>query len=142
MTEPKRHIERRRIYFGDCDPAQIVYYPRFHMMFDRATEAMFIERGIDWKKLHDEVPDFAGMPILEVKANYRIRVAFGDEIEIHSWVDEIKEKTFKVCHEIHKNGEVAATGYELRAVVMRDESKPQGARAIPLPDDLLEKLTG
>ena len=75
----KRHVVKRRIMFGDCDPAQIVYYPRFHMMFDRATEAMFIERGIDWKKLHDDVPDFAGMPILEVKANYRVRVAFGDD---------------------------------------------------------------
>jgi len=135
-----RHIVKRRIHFGDCDPAQIVYYPRFFEMFDRATEDMFIACGIDWQWMHANIDGFLGMPILEVKANFRTRINFGDEIEIHNWVGEVREKVFRVEHEIFRDGQSTATGYELRAIVLRDDSAEQGARAAPLPDYLLEKL--
>ena len=139
MTE-SRHIVKRRIHFGDCDPAQIVYYPRFFEMFDRATEEMFLEAGIDWQWMQANIEGFAGIPILEVNANFRIRINFGDEIEIHSWIGEVREKVFRVEHEIRRDGETTATSYELRAFVMRDDDAPQGAKAAPLPDYLLEKL--
>jgi YbgC/YbaW family acyl-CoA thioester hydrolase len=139
MTAP-RHVVKRRIHFGDCDPAQIVYYPRFFEMFDRATQEMFEEAGIDWKWMHANIEDFAGIPILEVKTNFRTPVAFGDDIEIHSWVGEVREKVFKVEHEITRDGQSTATGYELRALVLRDEASSKGVRAAPLPAYLLEKL--
>jgi 4-hydroxybenzoyl-CoA thioesterase len=139
MTVP-RHIVKRRIHFGDCDPAQIVYYPRFFEMFDRASEDMFLASGIDWQWMHANIEGFLSMPILEVKANFRVRVAMGDEIEIHSWVGEVREKVFRVEHEILRDGETTATAYQLRAIVLRDDSAEQGARAAPLPDYILEKL--
>jgi 4-hydroxybenzoyl-CoA thioesterase len=143
MTAAKsapRHVVKRHIHFGDCDPAQIVYYPRFFEMFDRATEDMFLACGIDWQWMHANIDGFLAMPILEVKANFRIRINFGDEIEIHNWIGEVREKVFRVEHEIFRDGQSTATAHELRAIVLHDESAEQGARAMPLPDYLLEKL--
>lgn len=143
MPAPKsapRHVVKRRIHFGDCDPAQIVYYPRFFEMFDRAVEDMLHAQGIDWQWMHDNIEGFLSMPILEVKANFRVRVAFGDEIEIHTWIGEVREKVFRVEHEIRRDGETTATAHQLRAIVLKDDKAEQGARAAPLPDYLLEKL--
>ena len=37
--------------FADCDPARIVFYPRYFDWFDRATERMFRSRGMPWAQL-------------------------------------------------------------------------------------------
>ena len=36
-------VNRRDVFieWGDCDPAGIVYYPRYFVMFDNATVALF-----------------------------------------------------------------------------------------------------
>ena len=35
----------RRIQWGDCDPAGIVFYPRYFEIFDASTTAMFRPRS-------------------------------------------------------------------------------------------------
>ena len=37
--------------FADCDPARIVFYPRYFEWFDRATERMIRSRGMPWAQL-------------------------------------------------------------------------------------------
>jgi 4-hydroxybenzoyl-CoA thioesterase len=137
----KRFITKRTIAFGDCDPAQIVYYPRFYEMFDRNSEAMFRSRGLKWEELYER-EGFLGMPLLDVHAKFRVRVRMGDEVEIHSWVDEFRGKTFVIRHELYRDGELCNECQEIRAYVVPDPSAPQGARAAPLPDDLRKLLEG
>ena len=40
-------VNRRdvQIQWGDCDPANIVYYPRYFAMFDDSTSIMFEAAG-------------------------------------------------------------------------------------------------
>jgi 4-hydroxybenzoyl-CoA thioesterase len=40
-------VHRRdvQIQWGDCDPANIVYYPRYFAMFDDSTSIMFEAAG-------------------------------------------------------------------------------------------------
>ena len=35
------YVRNTRIEWGDCDPAGIVFYPRYFAMFDSCTTAMF-----------------------------------------------------------------------------------------------------
>ena len=35
-----------QIEWGDCDPAQIVYYPRYFAYFDACTTALFKKAGL------------------------------------------------------------------------------------------------
>ncbi len=137
----KRFSTSRMINFGDCDPAQIVYYPRFFEMFDRNTENMFRSRGVHWEKLHED-GDFAGMPLLDVHANFKVRVAMGQTIEIQTWIEGFRGKTFVIRHELYNGDVLCCEGRELRAYVIRDSSAKAGVRAVPMPDDLQAKLTG
>ena len=36
-----RHRRRSRIEWGDCDPAGIVFYPRYFAIFDASTALLF-----------------------------------------------------------------------------------------------------
>ncbi len=137
----KRYSTSRMISFGDCDPAQIVYYPRFFEMFDRNTENMFRFRGVIWEKLHED-SEYSGMPLLDVHANFKVRVTMGQTIEIQTWIDEFRGKTFVIRHELYNEDVLCCEGRELRAYVIRDSSAKAGVRAVPMPDDLKAKLTG
>ena len=43
------NVRTVRIEWGDCDPAGIVFYPRFFAMFDASTTALF-ERALGMTK--------------------------------------------------------------------------------------------
>ena len=46
-------VNRRdvQIQWGDCDPANIVYYPRYFAMFDDSTSIMFEAAGFSKQDL-------------------------------------------------------------------------------------------
>ncbi len=71
-----------RIEWGDCDPAGIVFYPRYFAMFDHST-VLLIEQALGMRKhkLYEHY-DFAGYPSLESQARFRLPTRFGDEVEI------------------------------------------------------------
>ena len=49
---PVTHIHPVHVEFGDCDPAQIVYFPNFFRWFDAATFHFFRECGLpSWREL-------------------------------------------------------------------------------------------
>jgi 4-hydroxybenzoyl-CoA thioesterase len=137
----KRFSTSRMINFGDCDPAQIVYYPRFFEMFDRNTENMFRSHGVHWEKLHAD-GEFSGMPLLDVHANFKVRVPMGQTVEIQTWIDEFRGKTFVVRHELYNGDVLCCENRELRAYVIFDSSTEAGVRAVPMPDALRAKLSG
>ena len=83
--------------FADCDPARIVFYPRYFDWFDRATERMFRSRGLPWAQMF---PDYrmAGVALVDASASFRGPSRFGDQIVIESWVGEWRSKVFVVEH--------------------------------------------
>lgn len=129
----------RHINFADCDPAQIVFYPRFFEMFDRCTENMFRDVGFYWEVAH-ATTNYAGMPLIEAKANFQRPVRFGDTVEIETCIEEIKGKVYIVVHRVFNKGHLSLEGREVRCYAIKAPEHPSGIKAIPLPDELVERL--
>jgi len=71
-----------RIEWSDCDPAGIVFYPRYFEMFDISTTVL-IERALGMNKIdYLKAYRFAGHPLVETRAKFRIPTRFGDTVEI------------------------------------------------------------
>ena len=51
-----------KVMFSDCDPAQIVFYPRYFQWFDIATQRMFNELDMEWSTFWPE-RGIAGLPL-------------------------------------------------------------------------------
>ena len=57
-----------RVEFGDCDPANIVYFARYFYWFDQCTNALFRAAGMPLPELFKK--DGVLVPIVEARATY------------------------------------------------------------------------
>jgi 4-hydroxybenzoyl-CoA thioesterase len=129
-----------RIVWGDCDPAGIVYYPRYFEMFDTSTTALF-ERALGMTKYQFlKAYDSLGYPMVDTRARFLLPTRYGDDVVIETTITEIKRSSFAVTHRLLKDGALAVEGFETRVWVARDPDDADRIRAKPLPDEIIAKL--
>jgi len=129
-----------RIVWGDCDPAGIVYYPRYFEMFDTSTTALF-ERALGMTKYEFlKAYDSLGYPMVDTRARFLLPTRYGDDVVIETRINEIKRSSFATTHRLLKDGALAVEGFETRVWVGRDPADPDRIRAKPLPDEMVARL--
>ncbi len=76
------NVRTTRIEWCDCDPAGIIFYPRYFEIFDTST-TMLIERALGMNKIdYLKAYAFAGYPLVETRARFKFPTRFGDEVAI------------------------------------------------------------
>ena len=135
------HALSVRVRWSEADPAGIVFYPRFFEWFDLGTEALFESLGLPWPELFP-AERIVGVPIVESGARFASPVRYGDEVRIQTTVSEVREKTFRVEHEVSVGPRRCATGFEVRAWVARAESPGGALAAKPIPAGVVARLRG
>lgn len=131
------HVNRRDqfIEWGDCDPAGIVYYPRYFVFFDNSTVALFASVGL---KKHEMVRDFdmVGYPMVDTRARFVIPSKWGETIAIESRIAEWKRSSFDVEHKVFKGEDLAIEAWETRVWVGRHPDDPEKIKSRPIPDEV------
>ena len=131
-----------RIEWGDCDPAGIVFYPRYFEIFDASTTALF-ERALGMTKYHFlRAYDCAGYPMVDTRARFLIPTRYGDDVVVETKVVEFRRSSFDVQHRLTKDGALAVEGFETRVWVGRAEGEPETIKAKPVPREVVERLSG
>ena len=129
-----------RIQWGDCDPAGIVYYPRYFAFFDAST-TMLVERALGMSKYdYLKAYDFAGHPLVNTHSRFILPTRFGDEVTIESAVAAFRRSSFDVSHRLLKNGALAVECFETRVWVSGDPAKGI-MQAAPMPPEVIERLS-
>ena len=136
-----RNIRTIRIEWCDCDPAGIIFYPRYFEIFDTSTTALF-ERVLGMNKIgYLKAFDFAGHPVVETRARFRQPTRFGDDIAIETKLVECAESGLKLEHRISKDGALAVEGFETRVWVTRDAADPRRVHRRPIPKEVIALFT-
>ena len=130
-----------KVRWSEADPAGIVFYPRFFEWFDLGTEALFESLGLRWAEIFP-AEQIVGVPIVESGARFASPVRYGDEVRIETTVSEVREKTFRVEHEVSVGPRHCATGFEVRAWVARPEHPGGALAARPIPARIAARLKG
>jgi 4-hydroxybenzoyl-CoA thioesterase len=134
------NIRTTRIEWGDCDPAGIIYYPRYFEIFDVST-AMLVERALGMKKIdYLKAFDFLGHPVVETRAQFRAPTRFGDEVAIASTVVHCGRSSFKVEHRLTCGDTLCVEAAETRVWAGRDPGDPSRMQARPLPAELVSRF--
>jgi 4-hydroxybenzoyl-CoA thioesterase len=137
-------VNRRtiRIEWGDCDPAGIVFFPRYFQYFDTSTTALF-ERALGMTKYEFlRAYDIIGYPMVDTRARFLEASKFGDEAVIETSVAEIKRSSFNIVHRLMRHGELAVEGLETRVWVGRDPNDSSKMKSKPIPADVIARLRG
>jgi len=124
------HVE-----WGDCDPAGIVYFPRFFEYFDACTNALFEAAGFRKAEMLKHY-GLVGIPLVEASAQFHAPASFGDMLTIESRIVEWGNSSFRVEHELYKSGVLAAQGREKRVWTVRDVGAKTGIRGQQIPEEV------
>jgi 4-hydroxybenzoyl-CoA thioesterase len=112
---PFRSIRARfacEVYWGDCDPAGIIFYPTYFRWFDAATWAFFASVGYSPKRMRAEG---RSMPLVAADCQFMRPAEQGDRCEVRSTIERFGGKSFVVAHEVVRDdGTVLSRGTETR----------------------------
>ena len=132
----RRHVTRFRVEFGDCDPAQIVFYPNFFRWMDAASLQFFVACGMPpWRELAQS-DGIIGTPIVDVSAKFLRPATYGDAIDIETSIIEWRDTSFVMRHIIRRDSEILVEGQEIRIFARRHPDDPMRIQAVRLPDHL------
>jgi 4-hydroxybenzoyl-CoA thioesterase len=137
LAEPTLvHRRAVTIEWGDCDPAGIVFYPRYFAMFDASTAALFQAAlgmpKIAWTRKFG----ILGIPMVDTRATFSIPSAYGDEVVIESRVTAFRRSAFDVTHRLLKaDGALGVEGFETRVWTLRDAESGR-IRSAPIPEEV------
>ena len=133
----KRHLT---IEWGQCDPAGIVFNPRFFEMFDVNAWMLFeAALGIGAGKLA-EIFDIVGIPLVDARANFLKPAKFGDTVEIISRVVKFRRSSFDIEHKITIDDALAVEVGETRVWATRDKNDVEEIRATAVPSDVIARF--
>jgi len=127
------------VEWGDCDPAGIVWYPRYFEWFDASTAALFAAVGVSNRVMH-KTYRILGIPMVDTRAEFFIPSKFEDELTIESTVLEFRRSSFDVRHRMLKNGELAVEGFETRVWTVRDSDDPERLTSQPIPAEVIARF--
>ncbi len=126
--------------WGDCDPADIVFYPQYLKWFDTCTSSLFKNAGLPLQRLFAE-QGIIGIPIVDLRVKFVIPSSFGDELLAESKILEWRTSSFVIQHRLLKGKLLAVEGTETRVWTGKDPTDPDRMKARPIPEDVIQKFS-
>ncbi|MEN9780032.1 MAG: acyl-CoA thioesterase [Burkholderiaceae bacterium] len=124
------------VLFGDCDPAGIVFFPNFSKWMDAASLSFFMQCGVPpWRELK-KTTGIIGTPLLEIHTKFIRTATYGERLQIHTRVEEWRDKVFIQHHKVMRGDTLICEGRETRAFVVHPPGEPDRIKAIPVPGDI------
>jgi 4-hydroxybenzoyl-CoA thioesterase len=82
-----------------------------------------------------------GTPLLEIHTRFVKSATYGEDLEVHTCVEEWHHKTFRQRHTIRRGDDLICEGTELRVFCVRDPENRDRLRSIEVPEDIRAACT-
>jgi 4-hydroxybenzoyl-CoA thioesterase len=128
------HIE-----WGDCDPAGIVYYPRYFAFFDNCTAALFEAAGLPKHQML-KAYGIVGIPMVDTRARFLASSRFGDDVIVESSIGEWRRSSFDVQHKLYRGSTLAVECSETRVWAARAATDSDAIKGRPVPADVIARF--
>jgi 4-hydroxybenzoyl-CoA thioesterase len=133
------YTRNTRIDWGDCDPAGIVFYPRYFALFDSCTTGLF-SQVLGMTKYEFTRHYQFHYPMVDTRARFLRPTKFGDDVMVETEVTEFRRSSFDVRHRLTHKGELAVECFDTRVFVEGDPADPAKIRAKPIPPEVIAKF--
>ena len=121
----------RLIRFSDCDPAGIVFYPQYFVMFNGLVEDWITEElEIGYSAL--VIGRRIGLPTVHLEADFTAVSRMGDDVALELAVEHLGTRSLTLSLRCVD----AAGGVRMRMRQVIVLTSLETHRAIPIPDDL------
>ncbi|MBV9544255.1 MAG: acyl-CoA thioesterase [Chloroflexi bacterium] len=129
---------RVQVGWGDCDPAGIVFYPRFYAWMDTVSHVLARAMGISREAMLPPQPDLVGFPVVGTQAEYLSPARMDDVLEVRTRVARVGRSSLSLRHEIVRlntdgSEELLVRGREDRVFIGRNEHGQMQSRELTPP---------
>jgi 4-hydroxybenzoyl-CoA thioesterase len=125
-------VRERRIRFSDCDPAGIVFYPQYFVMFNGLVED-WVDDGLSLNYRDLVLGRGVGLPSVRLEADFKAVSHLGDGVTLALAVERIGNSSLTLNLRCTGRGD-ADVRMNLRQVIVTTDLKHH--KAIPIPPDL------
>lgn len=129
-----------QVEWGDCDPAGIIFYPRYFAWFDACTAGLFAAAGLP-KPIMLEKYGIVGIPMVDTAAQFRIPSRFGETLQVETSAVAFRRSSFDINHRVLKAGAVAIEARETRVWTAVDPENPGRLKSKAIPPEVIALLT-
>ncbi len=130
----RRFTTERKIRFSHCDPAGIVYFVNFFDMVSGAVEDWFGEAiGLTFNEMH--IQRRLGFPIVNTGCEFFKPCHLGDRLVLELTIARLGRSSIEFSVVGRVGGEEKFRARHKVALMSLDT-----LRALPIPDDLREKM--
>ncbi len=142
MSKKEKSISRKTIHseWGDCDPAQIVYFPRYFAYFDACTTALFKKVGLPKREML-KTYRIIGIPLVDLRASFMVPSRLSDVVIVESEITEWRRSSFCVHHSLFNKNVLAVECFETRVWAVVSATDPEQIKSKPVPRDVIDKFS-
>lgn len=127
-------VSAKPIRFHHCDPAGIVFYPQYFVLFNELVEDWFNEGlGIDFARYHTE--DRHGIPMAHLECDFLEPSKVGEVLQFCLTVRKIGGSSLTLAVDARAGPDV-----RVRATLVVVQASLESRRAVPFSAELRAKL--
>ncbi|MEM7214107.1 MAG: acyl-CoA thioesterase [Pseudomonadota bacterium] len=112
---------QHQIYFGDCDPAGILFYPNHFRLMDATFQAWLASLNFSQAKFQNEL-GIIGTGVLDASASFRAPLRDGDLMNHQMTIESWSGKTVSLNYRGTVGETCVLEGKEVRGLFMSGES--------------------
>ncbi len=142
VSKNARLVSRKTIHieWGDCDPAQIVHFPRYFAYFDACTATLFQKAGLLKRKMLTTY-QIVGIPLVDVHASFKSPSRFSDNVIVESEIIEWGRSSFRVRHRLFNKDILAVECFETRVWAALSATDPERIESKPVPREVMARFS-
>jgi 4-hydroxybenzoyl-CoA thioesterase len=125
---------KRIVRFAHCDPAGIIFYPRYFDLIHEVKEDWFRD-ALDWSFAKSIVAMKKGFPIVRLASEFHAPSRLGEELAIVLSVPQLGRSSIAIDYEVSCGGERRA---DMHTVVVQVDLTD--GRSQPIADELRERI--
>jgi len=124
-------IYPQKILFRHCDPAGIVFYPRYFEMINDTVEAFFDQQlAFPFSAMHQT----SGVPTVQIETTFTAPSRLGDDLEITLTCNKLGRTSLGLSYDARSAGEQRFTARSTLVFIDRN------GKSQPWPSDIHAKL--
>jgi 4-hydroxybenzoyl-CoA thioesterase len=127
-------VSEKLIRFHHCDPAGIVFYPQYFILFHELLEDWF-NRGLGLNYADLISKERRGLPTAHIDCDFRIPSKIGDTVQMQLAVKRVGNTSLTLAVSVRRGTEVRVTANQVLVLISLED----GA-VLPIPPPLRERF--
>lgn len=126
---------RKQIRFHHCDPAGIVFYPQYFVLFHELLEDWF-DNGLGVHYATFVSKQRRGLPTAHIECDFRIPSKIGDVVQMRLEVVRLGKSSITLDVSLHAGDEVRLEAKQVLVLISLEDG-----RVLPIPEDLRTRMS-